>query len=305
MRMKRLFRRRSVGIVRVKSAKVSSENNLVITDAWKHPEKVDNWLKSFGEGDFSASGFHQSIYPFLVIAQCFGILPVMNISAKSPSQLSFEYKSFRVVYAVFATLVAVFITLACMAYLIESTIVFGKIVYLVFNLTSLLSFICFIRLATCWSSMMIEWHRLEKSLPTFDSIEKRYHNRHKMRVVATTILAFSLIEHLLSIVSQISLVWDCPMIQNIFQAYMVRSFPMVFFFFPYSIPLSILVKFGHITATFIWSFTDLFVILISMGLSSHFDRINERMIRVKGKVWKLFSQIKLSSYRILITRSCC
>jgi gustatory receptor len=295
MKMKKLFRRRSLGITSV--TKVKSLRNLndkiVITDAWKHPEKVDNWLKSFGEGDFSTTGFHQSVYPILIIAQFFGVLPVNNISTKSPSQLCFEYRSIRVVYAIFATLVAGFTSFACMAYLIKSTIMFGKIIYLVFNLTSFLSFICFIRLASCWSKIMIEWHRLEKSLPTYDSIEKRYRNRFKMRVVATAILSFSLIEHILSIISVVSVVWDCPKIQNIFQAYMVGSFPMIFFFFPYSIPLSVLVKFGHITATFIWSFTDLFIILISMGLSSLFDRINERMLRVKGKVRTFF---KLSFY---------
>lgn len=289
MKVKNLLKRKfpgKFGLTKVSDVRkcLKSSDTLVITDSWKHPEKVDNWLKSFGESDFQAGGLHQSIYPILIIAQFFGILPVNNISAKSPTQLSFNFISFRVAYAIFTTAVAAFLTLCCIAYLIESSIMFGKIVYLVFNMTSLFSFICFIRLALNWSTIMIEWQKVEKNLPTFETSKKKYQNRLKMRCVAASILTLSMVEHILSIVSVASVVWDCPKIQNIYQAYMVRSFPIVFYFFPYSIPLSILVKFGHITSTFIWSFTDLFIMLISMGLSSLFDRINERMIRVKGKV---------------------
>lgn len=288
MKVKQLIKRKSSSAVKkvmnVKSPRTSPYGNCVITDAWKHPEKVDNWLKIYGDGDFSTTEFHRSIYPILSIAQFFGVMPIINLSAKSPSQLDFSFKSLRAVYAIFTILVAVFVTFACAAYLIQSTIVFGKIVYIVFYMTSLSSLICFMRLASSWSKMMIEWHRVEQSLPKFDSTKQRYRYRFKMRAVAITILTFSLIEHILSVISVVSIVWDCPKIQNIFEAYTLRSFPMIFFFFPYSVPLSVLVKFAHITCTFIWSFTDLFVILISMGLSSMFDRINERMIRVKGKV---------------------
>lgn len=286
MKVKKFFNRKSPRksgkVFDVKNFKYNE--NLTITDVWNNPDKVDNWLKSFGESDFQASGFHQSIYPVLIIAQFFGILPVNNISAKSPTQLGFRLFSFRVVYAIFTTAVVSFSTVCCIAYLIQSSIMFGKIVYLVFYFTSFFSFICFIRLTLKWPKMMIEWHKVEKSLPNYESTKKKFQNKFKMRYVAASILSLSLIEHILSIISSVSVVWDCPKIQNLFEAYIIRSFPMISYFFPYSVPLSLLVKFCHITATFIWSFTDLFIMLISMGLSSLFDRINERMVRVKGKV---------------------
>lgn len=41
-------------------------------------------------------------------------------------------------------------------------------------------------------------------------------------------------------------------------------------------------KFLNIIATFAWSYTDLFVIIISIGLASKFKQINEDLIAVKG-----------------------
>jgi gustatory receptor len=36
-------------------------------------------------------------------------------------------------------------------------------------------------------------------------------------------------------------------------------------------------------SNFAWSFTDLFVIIVSIGLAEKFNQINKNMLRVKGK----------------------
>lgn len=42
-------------------------------------------------------------------------------------------------------------------------------------------------------------------------------------------------------------------------------------------------KFLNIIATFAWSYTDLFVIVISIGLASKFEQINNDLRDIKGK----------------------
>lgn len=263
----------------------SKTKTVLFTNSWKHPEKIDDWLKSFDKVDeFQEEGFHRSIAPILIIAVVFGIFPVNNLTSKNPISVNFKWKSIRVAYSIFTLTVCGFVTAFALAYVFKTSIMFGKIVFLVYYLSSFLSFIFFVRLALNWNEMMIEWRRVEKTLPKYTEKKQNYQNRLRMRSVAAVILFLSFIEHLLSTVSQIIEVFDCPRIHNVFEAYMVRSFPLIYYFFPYSIPLSVLVKFAHITSTFIWSFTDLFIMLISMGLSSMLKVINERMLQVKGKV---------------------
>jgi hypothetical protein len=109
----------------------------------------------------------------------------------------------------------------------------------------------------------------------------------KMVPLMFYLLTLSLIEHLLSMVSSFALVIDCPRINNIMKAYYVKSFPQVFNYFPYSVAFSVYIKLIHVTSTFIWTFTDLFIMMVSCGLSEKFKLINERMLEEKGKVGEI------------------
>lgn len=53
--------------------------------------------------------------------------------------------------------------------------------------------------------------------------------------------------------------------------------------FPYSGWLGSLFKFVNIVMTFAWSYTDLFVIIISIGLTNKFEQLNDRLRKVKGR----------------------
>lgn len=55
-------------------------------------------------------------------------------------------------------------------------------------------------------------------------------------------------------------------------------------FIPYSGWVGFIGKFINVVATFAWNFMDLFVMILSIGLSSRFKQINEEMQRVKGEV---------------------
>jgi gustatory receptor len=77
---------------------------------------------------------------------------------------------------------------------------------------------------------------------------------------------------------------NCPSIRDPIKAFFLTNYPQVFLLFPYSGEMGMLIKFLNIIATFAWSFTDLFVIVISIGLSSKFQQLNADLAKVKGKV---------------------
>lgn len=94
-------------------------------------------------------------------------------------------------------------------------------------------------------------------------------------------------EHLLSITVGAHGANNCPTIRDPIRAYYVANYPQVFLVFPYSGELGTLAKFLNIIATFAWSYTDLFVIVISIGLASKFKQINEDLSEVKGRSVRL------------------
>jgi gustatory receptor len=76
---------------------------------------------------------------------------------------------------------------------------------------------------------------------------------------------------------------NCPSIRDPIKAYYITNYPQVFLIFPYSGALGTVAKALNIVMTFAWSFTDLFVIVVSIGLVSKFKQINEDLREVKGQ----------------------
>lgn len=232
---------------------------------------------------FCDLSFHRSIYPIVAMAQFFGVMPVNNISDKCPSSLSYTWKSFRFVFAVFVTISCGLEAASSVVWTFRTNIEFGKMVILVYYITNFFSFFCFLRLAKSWPSIMAKWHEVEKKLPQMET-ERKQRLCSRIRRTAAVILTLSAIEHILSIISSFAVVHDCPRIKNVLQAYYVHNFPQIFTFFKYSHALGVYVKFIHVTSTFVWSYTDLFIMMVSCGLSSMFHQINQRMLKDKGKV---------------------
>lgn len=56
--------------------------------------------------------------------------------------------------------------------------------------------------------------------------------------------------------------------------------------FPYSIWLALAGKVVNVISTFCWNYMDLFIMMISVGLSTRFKQINEDLQRIKGEVPK-------------------
>jgi len=231
-----------------------------------------------------SGGFHEAVRPILLIAQCFGVMPLLNITSKCPSSLKFSWKSFRAVFTIFVMLSCLGESIFAVYWTFSTHVEFGKMVILVFYITNFLSFFCFFKLAAKWPTLMMNMHEVEKKLPQFRTSQERQKMSKKIRYTSAIILLMSAIEHILSIISSVAVVLDCPKIKNIVKAYYVHNFPQIFSFFQFNHALGIYVKFIHVTSTFVWSFADLFIICVSCGLSARFKQINERMLETKGKV---------------------
>lgn len=92
------------------------------------------------------------------------------------------------------------------------------------------------------------------------------------------------VEHVLSTVSilhySVHCLNDTSPIQSLFEAQLSQLFAVTTFS-PWKAAIG---KVLNILATFIWTYMDLFVILISLGLSSRFKQLNMDLERIKGEV---------------------
>lgn len=66
----------------------------------------------------------------------------------------------------------------------------------------------------------------------------------------------------------------------------VAQLPHVFKCISYDTTKGLIAKAINVVATFMWNYTDLFLIIISIGLSSLFKQINDSLEENKNKVSK-------------------
>lgn len=92
-------------------------------------------------------------------------------------------------------------------------------------------------------------------------------------------------EHLLSIISTAFYSTMCtPNKVDPFEDYFKMELNQLFVYFEYSPYLAFFGKMLNILSTFMWTFMDLFVMIISIGLSTQFKKINRHLMKHKGEV---------------------
>lgn len=248
--------------------------------------RVEFFLKESRKCNCDGS-FHRAIYPILVLAQCFGVLPVHNISAKCPLKLRFSWKSCRFWFAVFATMSCGLNVAFTVVWTFWEQVEFAKIAYLIFNSVNFLLLVCFLRLAKVWPQTMAKWHEVEMKLQPISTEKENRAMSQRIRRIAVVFFIWLCVDLLIYYTLRVSAVADCPIIPNVLEAYFVLSFPEIFTFFGYSHLLGFYVKLLDLIATFVWSFADLFIIVVACGISAKFKQINERLMSDKGKVRSL------------------
>lgn len=77
---------------------------------------------------------------------------------------------------------------------------------------------------------------------------------------------------------------NCRKIYSVFGYLMTTQFPHVFDELTYNPLIGIWAEFMNISITFVWSFTDTFIMVISLCIATRFKQINNRLELVRGRV---------------------
>ncbi|KAJ2943958.1 hypothetical protein O0L34_g8281 [Tuta absoluta] len=215
----------------------------------------------------------------ILTGQCFGLNPVLGVCEIDTSKLRFTIYSGRFLYTFLSIMGQMWLVGLCVMKL-------GKIsnpslssnTSLVFYGTNCLTTMVFVRIAMKWPKMSEHIARLEASDPNVDSGLVR-----RCNISCIVVLSLAFVEHILSDMSGLAVAIDCQPDTNIYEAFILESFPWVWTFVEYNHFTGFLAQFFNLQCTFNWNFADAFVICMSWYLTARLKQVNDRIVAVRGK----------------------
>lgn len=163
----------------------------------------------------------------------------------------------------------------------------------IFYLTCSSIFVLLFKISQKWKFIMVHWSQIEMSFlnDCYTLPKESWSLRKRIGAFAFIYLAAAFIEHLFSISTHIQqLVYEsnyCNITVDDYMEYFITShldhyvqtIP-----FEYNNFLGILFEYFNISLTFYWSFINLFIILISIGIAFRFEQINYRIKFFKYRI---------------------
>ncbi|CAG9576154.1 unnamed protein product [Danaus chrysippus] len=123
--------------------------------------------------------------------------------------------------------------------------------------------VVFFRVAISWPNLVHHIAKVEQLDPNYDVALK-----FKCNLTCAIVIILASVEHILSLLSAIATATACGTEDVSYEGFVKFFYPWVFNFLPYSFILGAMTQFVHFQSTFIWNFSDLFVICMSYYLTS-------------------------------------
>nr|ASW18696.1 gustatory receptor 7 [Helicoverpa armigera]QJR83064.1 gustatory receptor 7 [Helicoverpa armigera] len=145
----------------------------------------------------------------------------------------------------------------------------------IFYTIAILSLILSSRLYRSWGQLSALWARVERIMAVKAPPDKTLKRRMYFFLGFMTVC--SLLEHIMSVVSAIGL--DCPP-ALIIKRYVLISHGFMILRHEYSDWYALPLIFMSTLASLLWNFQDVLIVLISMGLTSRYSRLNQCLAKI-------------------------
>ncbi|CAF4830765.1 unnamed protein product [Pieris macdunnoughi] len=224
--------------------------------------------------------FQNAMKLTILIGQFFGLNPVLGITNIDTKRVRFSYISVRSIYSILTIVGQVVVFLLCTTYIVMySDTSLHSITSMVFGSSNCITTILFFRAATKWPKLMNYITKVETIYPNIDGAFVT-----KCNLSCIIVLTLALVEHVLADFSKVIYVMDCPNPKlDTYGGFIMHSFPWIFTVIEYKTYLGIFVQFINIQCTFNWNFANLFVICVSIYLTSRLEQVNRKILEAKGK----------------------
>uniref|UniRef100_A0A182NZ76 Gustatory receptor n=1 Tax=Anopheles dirus TaxID=7168 RepID=A0A182NZ76_9DIPT len=248
-----------------------------------------HWLRRRGnvtfvrpaeEIDDRRERFCLAIASVLRWARLFGVFPLSNLTAPSPDELQFRLLSPFIVLSALSVVGGLLVMIAALIRLQRVGINAVNMAEPIFFGTCTLLNLLFVRLATRWRDFMLFWARREEMF--FARPYGAINLRRKVLVLALCIIGSASVEHMVYVINQAYNVYQESLacrynVSNPFKLYGSLTYRSVFQSVPYHQFVTVYLLYTTVSLTFVWTFTDLFIMLISTGISCRFAQLNRRI----------------------------
>ncbi|GAB0093012.1 Gustatory receptor [Sergentomyia squamirostris] len=254
--------------------------------SWQKKVFLDEFAKvkvnKFNSRGFNTS-FHECLKPVMFVARCASLIPVKGTLC-SVEDLEYRTLSYRMFYAAVITIAMLMMSVLSLMKVINQQLAYEKLITLLYYTLLFGACLHFIRMAQQWPGLMTKWSRVERSLQPCEHLCNKIPTKRKIYLLVAAMTIMTLIDEFLSIISGINKGKSCIGIWNSVERYFKQSFPQIFSFVPYHEVTAALAQIFQLYSTFIWNFIDLFIMAVSIGLSSLLRQFNARLRLVDGKI---------------------
>jgi gustatory receptor len=247
--------------------------------------------------------FHQAISRVLLMGNFLGF-PICGVLSKNTSDLKFLWKSFRALYSLYLLAMSILFLICFICWMIsQENPSLSNFVSLTTFIRNVLCLICFQKLAKAWPCLMHKWSLVEESLPMFYDSQKKNFLKTRIMIVHILVLSVSVgefgesffsfkllyfqfnnlpVENILQTTLAIRSASKCRSESGL-KAYLIVSHPEIFQIIGDNMALGIFAKITSFMLSLMGSYRDLFVMCISLALSTRFQQVNKILLDHKGK----------------------
>jgi gustatory receptor len=236
------------------------------------------------------------IIPAIYAGKVFLLFPI-NVTSTQPYEVIFKWKSIKSIICTMHVLMLV----ATFCFHLKFQLANGPItpssaVGLIFFVVVNLICFSFFKLSLRWRYLMTHWTRIEKIFITekYRMPSKMWSLRKQLAVVTFTYLLLSMTEHILfQAADNYKLIYEIQHCNFTYDSYLEvfikKHLEIVLTNLPFSYNnfLGLLLEYLNVSYTFLWNFLDLFIILLSTGISYVFDRINNRLKNILQNIQEI------------------
>lgn len=139
-------------------------------------------------------------------------------------------------------------------------------------------------LAKKWPDIMTFWEEVEIDLLKYRSRDERRRLKSRIKRYAISFCVCAIIDHLLTDVSDMFYVNACRPNLDLMTGFFERQSMHLFQITDYGLWKGLLGKAVNIMGAFVWNYMNIFIIIISVGISSRLKQFNDEMKFIRSEV---------------------
>lgn len=220
---------------------------------------------------FFLRSFRRELFPVLMFAQCFGIMPICN----GKSSFKIKLLSFRMLGCLLVHIAIAFLLLTLIYYYVKvQNFDYSKIVAIIFFFNCFAIALNFVYIARKLPSLMDSWSELEARFPNGE-----HDTGHVGKILAVS-MSLALVEHLLSKYEDYERAALCfHRSSSKFETFVRCIMPKFFQVWHYNHFFGVYIITTCFLSTVLWNFADVFLITIFSVIFVKLKKFNRKIQR--------------------------